>query len=172
MASNKTYTCSPSEICLLDSDSKLLIPTPWSDESKNEKGQKYEEKNSNGKDPCLILTLQEVILNNNIGKQSGDLVEMPIEAVEQGIDDHVPDEIDGVKCEQLPNHVVNQGNLEVLVCKQVANHDGDELVDKGRLLRGKGCMLNRWMMHYFVSKVTTLVKQSSSQTPLEKLQGL
>ncbi|GKF24965.1 hypothetical protein Tco_0080859, partial [Tanacetum coccineum] len=38
---------------------------------------------------------KEVPLNNNIGKQSGNLVEMPSEAVEQGMDDHVPDEIDG-----------------------------------------------------------------------------
>ncbi|GJZ80829.1 hypothetical protein Tco_0645823 [Tanacetum coccineum] len=80
---------------------------------------------------------EDVLLNNNIGKQSGDLVEMPSEAVEQGMDDHVPDEIDGAKCEQLPNHVVNKGNLEVLVCKQVANHVGDELVDKGRPLKRK-----------------------------------
>ncbi|GKD37388.1 hypothetical protein Tco_1257595 [Tanacetum coccineum] len=87
--------CSPSKVCLSDSNSELLIPTPSSDESKNEKGQK----------------------------------------VEQGMDDHVPNEIDGAKCEQLPNHVVNKANLEVLVCKQVANHGGDELVDKGRPLK-------------------------------------
>nr|GEV03656.1 hypothetical protein [Tanacetum cinerariifolium] len=80
---------------------------------------------------------EEVLLNNNIEKQSGDPVEMPSEAVEQGMDDHVPDEIDGANCEQLSNHVVNKGNLEVLVCKQVANHDGDELVDKGRPLKRK-----------------------------------
>ncbi|GKB32999.1 hypothetical protein Tco_0872400 [Tanacetum coccineum] len=55
---------------------------------------------------------EDVLLNNNIGKQSGDLVEMPSEAVEQGMDDHVPDEIDGAKCEQVPNHVVNKGSLE------------------------------------------------------------
>ncbi|GJU60070.1 hypothetical protein Tco_1237836 [Tanacetum coccineum] len=73
---------------------------------------------------------EEVPLNNNIGKQSGDLVEMPSEAVEQGMDDHVPDEIDGAKCEQLPNHVVKKGNLEFLVCKQVENDGGDELVEK------------------------------------------
>ncbi|GJT26055.1 retrovirus-related pol polyprotein from transposon TNT 1-94 [Tanacetum coccineum] len=34
---------------------------------------------------------EEVPLNNNIGKQSGDLVEMPSEAMEWGMDDHVPD---------------------------------------------------------------------------------
>nr|GFB79663.1 hypothetical protein [Tanacetum cinerariifolium] len=39
MANNETE-CSPSEVRLLDSDSELLIPTPWSDESKNEKRQK------------------------------------------------------------------------------------------------------------------------------------
>ncbi|GKB77281.1 hypothetical protein Tco_0944176 [Tanacetum coccineum] len=80
---------------------------------------------------------EEVPLNNNIGKQSSNLVEMPREAVEQRMDDYVPDEIDGAKCEQLPNHVVNKGNLEFLVCKQVANHGGDELVDKGRPLKRK-----------------------------------
>ncbi|GJQ92545.1 hypothetical protein Tco_1147445 [Tanacetum coccineum] len=62
---------------------------------------------------------EELPLNNNLGKQSGDLVEMPTEAVEHGMDDQVPDEIDGVKCEQ------------------VANHSGDELVDKGRSLKRK-----------------------------------
>ncbi|GKC42053.1 hypothetical protein Tco_1059775 [Tanacetum coccineum] len=62
---------------------------------------------------------------------------MPSEAVEQEMDDHVPDEIDGAKYEQVPNHVVNKGNLEVLVCKQVTNHGGHELVDKGRPLKRK-----------------------------------
>ncbi|GJY29728.1 hypothetical protein Tco_0405495 [Tanacetum coccineum] len=38
---------------------------------------------------------EEMPLNNNIGKQIGDIVEMPSEIVEQGMDDHVPDEIDG-----------------------------------------------------------------------------
>nr|GFC02030.1 hypothetical protein [Tanacetum cinerariifolium] len=40
---------------------------------------------------------EDVPLNNHIGKQSGDLVEMPSEAVEKGMDDHVPYEIDGAK---------------------------------------------------------------------------
>ncbi|GJV71810.1 hypothetical protein Tco_1491805 [Tanacetum coccineum] len=44
---------------------------------------------------------------------------MPSEAVEQGMDDDVPDEINGAKCEQVPNHVVKKDNLEVLVCKLV-----------------------------------------------------
>ncbi|GJW23765.1 hypothetical protein Tco_0034387 [Tanacetum coccineum] len=65
MANNETYTCSPSEVCLSDSD------------------------------------------------------KMPSEAVEQGMDDDVPDEINGAKCEQVPNHVVKKDNLEVLVCKLV-----------------------------------------------------
>ncbi|GKD39934.1 hypothetical protein Tco_1260141 [Tanacetum coccineum] len=80
---------------------------------------------------------EEVPLNNNIGKQSGDLVEMPSEAVEQGMYVYEPDEIGGAKCEQVPNHVVNKGILEVLICKQVANYGGDELVDKGRPLKRK-----------------------------------
>ncbi|GKB20356.1 hypothetical protein Tco_0854279 [Tanacetum coccineum] len=40
MANNETYTCLPSEVCLSDSDSELLIPTSWSDDSKNEKRAK------------------------------------------------------------------------------------------------------------------------------------
>nr|GEV15495.1 hypothetical protein [Tanacetum cinerariifolium] len=56
---------------------------------------------------------------------------------EEGMDDYVPDEIDGAKCEHVPTHVVNKGNLEVLVCNQAANHGSDELVDKGRPLKRK-----------------------------------
>nr|GEV17314.1 hypothetical protein [Tanacetum cinerariifolium] len=51
---------------------------------------------------------EEVPLNNNIVKQSGDLVQMPSKVVERGMDEHVPDEIDGAKCEQVPNRVVNK----------------------------------------------------------------
>nr|GEV21526.1 hypothetical protein [Tanacetum cinerariifolium] len=80
---------------------------------------------------------EEVLLNNNIGKQSGDLVEMPSKVVEHGMDDHVPDENDGSKCKQVSNHVVNNGNLKVLVCKQYANNSGDKLVDKERPLKRK-----------------------------------
>nr|GEV02881.1 protein FAR1-related sequence 5-like isoform X2 [Tanacetum cinerariifolium] len=50
---------------------------------------------------------EDVPLNNNIGKKSGS------------------------------NHVVKKGSLEFLVCKQVANHGGGELVDKGRPLKRK-----------------------------------
>ncbi|GJS15775.1 putative reverse transcriptase domain-containing protein [Tanacetum coccineum] len=80
---------------------------------------------------------EEVLFNNNIGKQSGDLVEMPSEVVERGMDDHVFDEIDDARGKQVPKHVVKKGNLEFLVCKQVANHGGDKLVDKGRLMKRK-----------------------------------
>ncbi|GJT42900.1 hypothetical protein Tco_0951615 [Tanacetum coccineum] len=45
--------------------------------------------------------------------------------------------IDGAKGEQVLNYVVKKGNLEFLVCKQAVNHDGDELVDKGRPLKRK-----------------------------------
>nr|GEZ43833.1 hypothetical protein [Tanacetum cinerariifolium] len=38
---------------------------------------------------------EKVSLNKNIGKQSGDLVDMPSKGVEQGMDGHVLDEIDG-----------------------------------------------------------------------------
>nr|GEV41051.1 transposase, MuDR [Tanacetum cinerariifolium] len=43
---------------------------------------------------------EEVLLNNNIGKQIGDFVDMPSEAVEQRMDANVPNEIDGAKGEQ------------------------------------------------------------------------
>ncbi|GJS15669.1 hypothetical protein Tco_0410141 [Tanacetum coccineum] len=145
MANNETE-CSPSEVCLLDFDSGLLIPTPWFDESKNEKRAKRWREEFEWKRSLFEIDLtfginafdldrgtevmkdkvsqehvceEEVPLNNNIGKQSGNHVEMPSEVVEQGMDDHVPDEIDGAKCEQ------------------VANHGGDELVDKGRPLKRK-----------------------------------
>ncbi|GJS87470.1 hypothetical protein Tco_0770106 [Tanacetum coccineum] len=102
---------------LSDSDSELLIQTPWSDESKNEKRAKRWRKEFEWKRSLFEIDLtfginafdldkgtevsqehvceEEVPLNNNIGKQSGDLVEMPSEVVEQGMNDHVPDEIDG-----------------------------------------------------------------------------
>ncbi|GJY44529.1 hypothetical protein Tco_0432742 [Tanacetum coccineum] len=97
MANNETYTCSPSEVCLSDSDSELLIPTPWSAESKNEKRAKrwqeeYEWKrslfeidytfgiNAFDLDKCTDVMKdkvsqehvfeEEVPLNNNIGKKS------------------------------------------------------------------------------------------------------
>ncbi|GJZ74888.1 hypothetical protein Tco_0639353 [Tanacetum coccineum] len=67
----------------------------------------------------------------------GDLVEMPSKVVEQGMDDHVPDEIDGAKGEHVPNHVSKKCNLEFLVCKHVLNHGGNELVGEGRPLKKK-----------------------------------
>ncbi|GJR43632.1 hypothetical protein Tco_1311735 [Tanacetum coccineum] len=81
MANNETYTCSPSEICLSDSDSELLTPTSWSDESKNEKREKRTDVM---KDTVSLKNMceKEVPLNNNIGKQIGDFVDMPSEAVE------------------------------------------------------------------------------------------
>nr|GFB71909.1 hypothetical protein [Tanacetum cinerariifolium] len=62
---------------------------------------------------------EEVPLNNNIGKQIGVFVDMPSEVVEQGMDANVPAEIDGAKGEQVPNHVVKNGNLEFLVDKEI-----------------------------------------------------
>ncbi|GJX04669.1 hypothetical protein Tco_0190585 [Tanacetum coccineum] len=133
---------------LEDSDSELLIPTPWSDESKNEKRAKgwreeFEWKRSlfeinfifginafdldKGtnvmKDTVSLKNVceEEVPLNNNIGKQIGDFVDMHSEAVKQRMDANVPDEIDSAKGGQVPNHVVKKGNLEFLVCKEVAN---------------------------------------------------
>nr|GEV54152.1 hypothetical protein [Tanacetum cinerariifolium] len=103
------------------------------------KWQKGGEKNSNRKDPCLRLTLCLALMPFILTKGTGGnkRQEMPSEAVKQGMDDHVPDEIDGTKGEQVPNHVVKKGNLEFLVCKQVANHGCDELVNKGRLIKKK-----------------------------------
>ncbi|GJZ22807.1 hypothetical protein Tco_0559846 [Tanacetum coccineum] len=80
---------------------------------------------------------EEVPLNNNIEKQIGDFVDIPSEAVEQGMDANVPDETDGAKGEQVPNHVVKKCNLEFLVCKEVANPGVNELVNKERSLKRK-----------------------------------
>ncbi|GKD87924.1 hypothetical protein Tco_1359078 [Tanacetum coccineum] len=92
MANNETE-CSRSEVCLSDSDSELLIPTPWSDECKNEKKAKRWREEFEWK-----RSLRGA-LNNNIGKQSGDLIEMPSEVVEHEMYDHVLDEIDSAKYE-------------------------------------------------------------------------
>nr|GEY76476.1 hypothetical protein [Tanacetum cinerariifolium] len=80
---------------------------------------------------------EDVPLNNNIGKQIADFVDMPSEAVEQVMDANVSDEIDGAKGEQVPNHVVKKCNLEFLVCKKVANPGVNELVDKKRPVKRK-----------------------------------
>nr|GEU74642.1 hypothetical protein [Tanacetum cinerariifolium] len=72
-----------------------------------------------------------------VEKIADDLRYIAYYIVAKGMDDHVPDEIDGAKGEQVPNHLVKKGNLEFLVCKQVANHGGDKLVDKGRPLKRK-----------------------------------
>nr|GEW51580.1 hypothetical protein [Tanacetum cinerariifolium] len=80
---------------------------------------------------------EEVPLNNNTGKQIGDFVDMPSEVVEKRMDANIPDEIDGAKGEQVPNHVVKKGNIEFLVCKEVANPGVNELVEKERPLKRK-----------------------------------
>ncbi|GJT16776.1 hypothetical protein Tco_0875482 [Tanacetum coccineum] len=131
MANNETYTRSPSEVCLSDSDNELLIPTPWSDETKNEKRAKRTDVMKDK------VSQEKVPLNNNIEKQIGDFIDMPSEAVKQGMDANVSDEIDSAKGEQVPNHVVKKDNLEFLVCKEVANPGVNELVDKERLLKRK-----------------------------------
>ncbi|GKA31766.1 hypothetical protein Tco_0718133 [Tanacetum coccineum] len=84
---NNEIECSPGEVCLSDSDSEFLIPTPWSDESKNEKRKKDK----------VIEVMKDKI---------------PSEAVKHGMDDHVLDEIDGAKGQQVPNHVVNKGKMQ------------------------------------------------------------
>nr|GEU98388.1 hypothetical protein [Tanacetum cinerariifolium] len=122
-----------------DSGSELLIPTPWSNEFKNEKRAKRWREEFKWKRSLfeIVLTFGIIAFDLDKGTGGGDLVEMPSEALEQGMDDHVPDKIDGAKGEQVPNHVVKKGNLESLVCKQVANHGGGELVYKGRPLKRK-----------------------------------
>nr|GEU53116.1 hypothetical protein [Tanacetum cinerariifolium] len=102
-----------------DSDSEFLIPTPWSDESKNEKSQK-------------------------------DLVKMPSEAVEDGMDDHVPDEIDGAKGEHGPNNVGKKGKSCTFVVKPKSLGDlvGCGILPKGSLsgLRSKSNQGFLWVV--------------------------
>ncbi|GJU43126.1 hypothetical protein Tco_1200392 [Tanacetum coccineum] len=121
-----------------DSNSELPIPTPWSDDSKNEKRTK-DKGTDIMKDKVSQENMceEEVPLNNNIGKQIGDFVDMPSEVVEQRMDANVPDEIDCAKGEQVLNHVVKKGNLEFLACKEAANPGVNELVDKGRPIKRK-----------------------------------
>nr|GEZ03846.1 hypothetical protein [Tanacetum cinerariifolium] len=64
---------------------------------------------------------EDVPLNNNIGKQSGDLVEMPSEAVEQEMDDHVSNKINGAKGEHIPNHVVKKDHEMSLRTKRASD---------------------------------------------------
>ncbi|GJS50784.1 hypothetical protein Tco_0624146 [Tanacetum coccineum] len=90
MANNETYTCSPSEVCLSDSDGELLIPTSWSDESKNEKRAKRWREEFEWKRSLFEIDF-------TFGKQIVDFVDMPSEAVEQRMDANVPYEIDGAK---------------------------------------------------------------------------
>nr|GEZ13594.1 hypothetical protein [Tanacetum cinerariifolium] len=161
MANNETYTCSPREVYLSNSNDELLIPTPWSDESKNEKRAKRWREDFEWKRSLFEIDLtfsinafsldkrtdvmkdkvsqeeEKVPLNNNIGKQIGDFVDMPSEAVEQRMDANVPDEIDGAKGKHVPNYVVKKGNLEFLICKEIANSGVNELVDKSRPLKRK-----------------------------------
>ncbi|GJS45018.1 hypothetical protein Tco_0595139 [Tanacetum coccineum] len=121
MANNETYTCSPSEVCLSDSDSELLILTPWSDESKNEKRAKRWREEFEWKRSLFEIDF-------TFGINAFDL--------DKGTD-VIKDTIDGAKGEQVPNPVVKKCNLEFLVCKEVANPGVNELVDKGRPLKRK-----------------------------------
>ncbi|GKC94342.1 hypothetical protein Tco_1159784 [Tanacetum coccineum] len=93
----------------LDSDSELLIPTSWSDECKNEKRAKRWREEFEWKRSLFEIDLTFGINAFDLDKGTESMKDkMPSEAVEQGMDDHVPDEIDGAKCEKLPNHIVNK----------------------------------------------------------------
>ncbi|GKD53954.1 hypothetical protein Tco_1287341 [Tanacetum coccineum] len=190
MANNETYTCSPSEVCLSDSDSEFLIPPPWSDESKNEKRAKrwreeFEWKRSlfeidftfainafdldKGtdvmKDTVSLKNVYEedVPLNNNIGKQSGDFLDIPSEAVEQMMDANVPDEIDGAKGEQVPNHVVKK-EKGIKQCKRWYWNDLE--------LENKWYITQLYEMHLFLnpSQREELENELTSQKELAVLQ--
>nr|GEW00394.1 shikimate O-hydroxycinnamoyltransferase [Tanacetum cinerariifolium] len=107
---------------------------------------------------------EEVSLNNSIGKQIGAFVDMLSEAVEQRIDANVPDEIDGAKGKHVPNHVVKKGNLEFLVCKEIANPGVNELVDKGRPLKRKRVPLSSCLVLYAI----TFVSKRCSSSPINE----
>ncbi|GJU82023.1 hypothetical protein Tco_1284388 [Tanacetum coccineum] len=102
MAYNETE-CSPSEVCLSDSDNELLIPTPWSDESNNEKRAKKWKEEFEWKRSLFKIDL-------TFGINAFDLDKGTESIKDNGMDDHVPDEMDGAKCEQLPNLVVKKGS--------------------------------------------------------------
>ncbi|GJZ94172.1 hypothetical protein Tco_0666375 [Tanacetum coccineum] len=88
-------SCQPSYF--KDSDIELLIPTPWSNESKNEKRvrrwrQEFEWKRS-------LFEIDFTFFINAFDLDKGTNVIKTSEAVEQGMDVNVPNEIDGAKGE-------------------------------------------------------------------------
>nr|GEU85374.1 hypothetical protein [Tanacetum cinerariifolium] len=111
-----------------DSDSELVIPTPWSDESKNKKRAKRWREEFEWKRSLFEIDFTFGINAFDLDKGTD---------WKKRMDANVPDEIDGAKGEQVPNHVVKKGNLEFLVCKEVANPGVNKLVDKRRSLKRK-----------------------------------
>ncbi|GJV60974.1 copia protein [Tanacetum coccineum] len=81
----------------------------------------------------------EVPLNNNIGKQIGDFVNMPSEAMEQGMDANVPDEIEDAKGEQVPNYGYEE-NLEIQVVKRFSTLWVNELLTRKTTKEENGVM--------------------------------
>ncbi|GJS29340.1 hypothetical protein Tco_0489960 [Tanacetum coccineum] len=121
MANNETYTCSPSEVFLSDSDSELLIPTPWSDESKNEnKAKRYVRQEFEWKRSLLEIDFM-------FGINAFDL------------DKEIAVMINKVKQE---NEAVIKGWLlmcsDEMMALRLQSLGVMELVDKGRPLEEKG----------------------------------
>ncbi|GKC04678.1 cysteine-rich receptor-like protein kinase 8 [Tanacetum coccineum] len=115
---------------------------------------------------------EEVPLNKNIGKQSGDLVEMPSEVVEQGMDDYVPDEIDGAKCEQLPNHVVKKGVSSGMNDAVMNPEDGDLIEDPSiyRAIVGKLLYLTITRLDiFYAAQALSQFSQAPKTTHLKAL---
>ncbi|GJU75001.1 hypothetical protein Tco_1266406 [Tanacetum coccineum] len=81
---------------------------------------------------------EEVPLNNSIGKKGHDFVTQPSEGMEQ-VDGFLMClmRVNGGLKGTVPTTFVKKGNLEFLVCKEIANPGVNELVDKGRPLKRK-----------------------------------
>ncbi|GJX29690.1 hypothetical protein Tco_0237769 [Tanacetum coccineum] len=74
--------------------------TPWSDEFKNEKKTKRWRESFEWKRSLFEIDLTFGINAFDLDKGTESMkYKVPSEAVKQGMDDHVPDEIDNVKCE-------------------------------------------------------------------------
>ncbi|GJW14749.1 zinc finger, CCHC-type, retrotransposon gag domain protein [Tanacetum coccineum] len=108
---------------------------------------------------------EEMTLNNNIRKQSGDLVEMPSEAVEDQWNR-------GWMIMCLIRLMVLSVNRfqTMLLTKMDDVFTEDERRCKEWVVYVLSSITN--ILDLKLPLVTTLVKQSSGQTPLEKLQGL
>nr|GEW43992.1 hypothetical protein [Tanacetum cinerariifolium] len=104
------YECEHTLDVSADSNSELLIPTPWFDKSKNEKRAKRWREDFEWKRSLFEIDFTFGINAFDLDKGT-DVMK---DTWKKRMDANVPDEIDCAKGEQVPNHVVKKGNFEFL----------------------------------------------------------